>query len=93
MKSDEVIDNPTPPANSKRYVDGRIIKISTHPETGGYGFISTREIPYTRIFFHWTGLAPDTKNFTELKTGMKVSFVGFEVPGKGWRAIKVKVEE
>ena len=90
MKSEEVIENP--PADSKRY-NGRIIKLDTNPDTGGYGFISSREIPYTRIFFHWSGLAADTLHFTKLKTGMKVTFVGFDVPGKGWRAIKIKVEE
>ena len=29
----------------------------------GFGFISSMEIPYTRIFFHWKGLIEDTKKF------------------------------
>jgi len=72
----------------KRF-NGKIIKISGT----GYGFISSKDIPFTRIFFHWTSLQSGTKKFTDLKAGMKVSFVGFEVEDKGWRAIKIKVEE
>ncbi len=70
-------------------IDGKIIKISSE----GYGFISSKDVPFTRIFFHWTSLRPDTLKFTELKSGMKVSFVAFNVEDKGFRAIKIKVEE
>jgi cold shock CspA family protein len=68
---------------------GKLIKVSNE----GYGFISSKEIPFTRIFFHWTSLKSDTLKFTDLKAGMKVSFVAFEVEDKGYRAIKIKVEE
>lgn len=70
-------------------IQGRIIKVSAD----GYGFISSKDIPFTRIFFHWTSLRPDTLKFQELRAGMKVSFVTFEVEDKGHRAIKIKVEE
>ena len=70
-------------------LNGKIIKVSKD----GYGFISSRDIPFTRIFFHWSALRANTKKFTELKTGMKVSFVAFETDDKGYRAIKIKVEE
>lgn len=73
----------------EKRVSGKIIKVAE----SGYGFISSKEIPFTRIFFHWTSLRPDTLNFKELKNGMKVSFVGVELEGKGYRAIKIKVEE
>ena len=69
---------------------GRIIKVATG-EKGGYGFISSKDVPFTRIFFHWTSLKQDTLKFTELKVGMKVEFTPTEVEGKGWRAIKIKV--
>lgn len=72
----------------KRY-QGKIIKVSNK----GYGFITTKDIPFTRVFFHWTSLKSDTDKFTDLKAGMKVSFVAFEIQDKGWRAIKIKVEE
>lgn len=67
---------------------GKLIKVAKT----GYGFISSKEIPFTRIFFHWTSLKSDTLKFTELRSGMKVSFVAFKVEDQGYRAIKVKVE-
>jgi len=79
----------SPSGKDEKRITGKIIKVSSE----GYGFISTKEIPFKRIFFHWTSLRPDTKNFQELRAGMKVSFVAFEVEDKGWRAIKIKVEE
>ena len=78
----------TPTKDEKRF-DGKIIKISGE----GYGFISSKDIPFKRIFFHWTSLRPDTLGFEKLRSGMKVSFVAFEVEDRGWRAIKIKVEE
>lgn len=69
-------------------VVGKIIKVSGE---GGWGFISSKEIKFTRIFFHWTSLKQDTLKFQELKNGMKVEFTPIEVEGKGWRAIKINV--
>lgn len=66
---------------------GKIIKVS---ETG-WGFISSKDIKFTRIFFHWTSLKQNTLKFTDLKNGMKVSFTPVEVEGKGWRAFKIEV--
>lgn len=66
---------------------GRIIKVSRE----GWGFISSKEIEFTRIFFHWTALKQDTIPFLELKTGMMVEFTPFQIPGKGWRAVHVRV--
>jgi cold shock CspA family protein len=68
-------------------IRGKIIKVSG----GGWGFISSKEIKFTRIFFHWTSLKQDTLKFTELKNGMKVEFTPIEVEGKGHRAIKINV--
>jgi len=72
----------------EKRVLGKIIKI--HPD--GFGFVSTREIPFTKIFFHWTSLENNI-NFLELKFGTKVSFIAQKLPDKGWRAIKIKLEE
>jgi cold shock CspA family protein len=72
-----------------RKIVGRIIKVSK----GGWGFISSRDIEFTRIFFHWTALKQDTLPFLELHTGMMVEFVPVQIPGKGWRAIHVTVLE
>ena len=83
---DTPIDN-TPRPDDVR-VNGKIIKVSPK----GYGFISSKEIEFTRIFFHWTSLRPDTLTFKELRAGMKVSFVDQNVEDRGHRAIKVKVE-
>jgi len=70
-------------------LNGKIIKI--HPS--GYGFISSKDKAFTRIFFHWSGLQQKTKSFTELKIGMKVEFELIEYKDQGWRAIKIKVLE
>jgi cold shock CspA family protein len=71
----------------ERRIIGKIIKVSEE----GWGFISSKEIKFTRIFFHWTSLKQDTFNFQDLKNGMKVEFTPVEVEGKGWRAIKIRV--
>ena len=68
---------------------GKIIKISKE----GWGFISCKDIPFTRIFFHWTSLNQDTAHFTELKRGMEVEFLPVENPEKGFRAVKIDVLE
>jgi cold shock CspA family protein len=68
-------------------ITGRIIKVSRL----GWGFISSKEIEFTRIFFHWTALQQNTLPFLELKTGMKVEFTPIAVPDKGYRAIHVTV--
>jgi cold shock CspA family protein len=40
----------------------------------GWGFINSHEIPFTRIFFHWSKLNHNTLNFKDLKIGMEVEF-------------------
>jgi cold shock CspA family protein len=70
-------------------VVGRIIKVSK----AGWGFISSKDIEFTRIFFHWTALRQDTVPFLELKTGMIVEFTPLQIPGKGYRAVHVRVIE
>lgn len=77
----------SPEKPNERRVTGKIIKVSDE----GWGFISSKEIKFTRIFFHWTSLKQDTKKFQELKNGMKVEFTPVEVENKGWRAIKIRV--
>ena len=80
-------DNTVATMTDETRVVGKIIKVSA----GGWGFISSKDIKFTRIFFHWTSLKQDTLKFQELKTGMKVEFTPVEVDGKGWRAIKINV--
>ena len=69
---------------------GKIIHLQ---EDEGWGFLDCKEIPFTRIFFHWTALTKDTLHFTKLEFGMRVEFTPIDVPDKGIRAIKVKVIE
>ena len=85
---DEIEPKVTESTEKKRVV-GKIIKLSDD----GWGFITTKEIPFTRIFFHWTSLNQDTLHFTELKTGMEVEFTPIELNEKGWRAIRIDVLE
>jgi len=75
--------------NQSNRISGRIIKVSKD----GWGFISSRDIQFTRIFFHWTSLKQDTLPFLELKTGMIVEFTPMQIPDKGWRAIHVRVTD
>lgn len=77
----------TPIKPDEKRVKGKIIKVSDE----GWGFISSKEIKFTRIFFHWTSLKQDTLKFQDLKNGMKVEFSPVEVQDKGWRAIKIRV--
>lgn len=75
--------------SESKEVEGRIIKLS--PD--GWGFISSKDVPFTRIFFHWTSLVQDTLGFAQLHKGMRVSFTPIEIKEKGIRAIKIKVIE
>lgn len=75
-------------------IQGRIVKLSDE----GWGFITSKDLKFTRIFFHWSSLIQDTLKFTELKVGMNVEFVSQEVTPtedrprqKGFRAIKISV--
>jgi cold shock CspA family protein len=87
MVGTEVADQLKTEKSEERRVVGKIIKISEE----GWGFISSKEVKFTRIFFHWTSLKQNTINFAELKNGMKVEFTPVEVENKGWRAIKIVV--
>lgn len=71
-------------------VSGKITKLAAEE---GWGFVSTKEIPFTRIFFHWSALIQDTLTFPQLKVGMKCEFKAIEIPGKGWRAVQIKIIE
>lgn len=72
--------------NSKRII-GKIF----HIDEVGWGFISSEEMKFTRIYFHWTGLNQDTLKFPELRKGMRVEFEPKDYQDKGWRAIKINV--
>jgi cold shock CspA family protein len=88
FKNHEVSSETEVKPEEKRVV-GKIIKVSEK----GWGFISSKDIEFTRIFFHWTSLKQDTIRFPDLKPGMKVEFTPVNVEGKGWRAIRIKVIE
>jgi hypothetical protein len=68
-------------------VIGKIIKVSDE----GWGFIIAQDIPFTRIFFHWTSLVHDTHKFLDLRRGMHVEFTPVDKGERGFHAIKVKV--
>lgn len=77
----------TPVEKDETKYEGKIIKVSDE----GWGFIISKEIPFTRIFFHWTSLVQDTLKFTELKRGMHVEFVAVNKGDRGYHAIKIRV--
>ncbi len=74
--------------NEEKRITGKITKVNS---SEGWGFITSIEIAFTRIFFHWSALNQDTLNFTELKIGMKCEFTPVKLQDKGYRAVKIKV--
>ncbi len=67
---------------------GRIIKVQ---KDGGWGFISSRDIPFQRIFFHWTVVKGF--DFAEIERGMTAKFSAKKddtrPKGEQWRATRV----
>jgi cold shock CspA family protein len=89
MDNFKPLNEPTPvdPNPSSPRIQGKILLINEE----GWGFIISEKIPFRRIFFHWTFLENDTLTFEKLEEGMQVEFKPLEIPGKGWRAIKLRV--
>lgn len=76
-------------------IEGTINNIVTTQgdKKGGYGFISSPQLPYERIFFHWTGLRQDTLRFPDLRKRMRVEFQLQHNEQDGYRAIKIMVKQ
>jgi cold shock CspA family protein len=79
-------------AREKR-IQGKIIRVDPR----GFGFITSNDIPFERIFWHWTSLSFDTLRFPDIRRGMKVEFVPRHQgkdennKDKGWKAIRIEV--
>ena len=84
----EHLQEDTEPQSTKR-VSGRILVINEE----GWGFITSKAIPFHRIFFHWTMLDQRTLNFKDIEEGMIVEFKPLHIPEKGWRAIQIVVKD
>jgi cold shock CspA family protein len=86
MKEAEVKEliEPSSITSTNTRLKGTIIHINPK----GFGFINSKDKPFTRIFFHWQSLH-HTINIRELKTGDKVSFELRQNEDSSWRAIKV----
>ena len=80
-------------AKPKDVIQGTITNIVTGNEKkkGGYGFIASPDLPFERIFFHWSGLRQDTLRFPDLKKRMRVEFQLQKDEVNGYRAIKIFV--
>jgi cold shock CspA family protein len=81
-------------AEKEKRIKGKIIRV----DPKGYGFIISNELPFERIFFHWSSLRNNTVRFPELRRGMTVEFVARdqgkdEATGenKGFKAIRIIV--
>lgn len=72
--------------NGERYV-GKIVSLNER----GFGFIISKDIKFTKIFFHWTALKQNTTNFADLTKGMAVEFGIREVPERGKQAVHIEV--
>jgi len=75
-------------------IEGKII----HLDEEGWGFFSSDEVKYERIFFHWSALSKGQRNFKFLERGMRCTFDCVYIkssrdgqPDKGWRALKIEV--
>ena len=84
LMTDMSISEPDVPPSTR--IQGKIIKL----DPSGWGFITSRAKPFTRIFFHWSAL-PRTINFTELRRNEKVEFELIDYQDKGLRAIRIEV--
>jgi cold shock CspA family protein len=73
--------------STETQITGKITKLHER----GWGFITSQEKKFTRIFFHWSALEQDTLNFTQLRVGMRVTFYLKEFPDRGFRAVKMRV--
>lgn len=71
----------------KKDITGKIIYLN---ETEGWGYINTHEIKFSKVYFHWTGLETNTKNFQELKRNDTLRFNAIKRE-KGWKAINIMV--
>lgn len=71
-------------------IKGRIIQLDSR----GFGFIISDELPFERIFFHWTSLKQGTLKFPALERGMYCTFLArMQTPKeKGYKAIRISVE-
>lgn len=92
-EDDKTVVTPDNTPQTPEKATGKIIKVNKSQEGGGYGFISSKDIPFTRIFFHWTALLQDTLPFMKLEEKMVVEFKPVQFPDGRWRAHKIKVLE
>lgn len=72
--------------NGVRYI-GKVVSLNER----GFGFIISKDIKFTKIFFHWTALKQNTTNFADLKKGETVEFSIREVTDKGKQAVQIEV--
>lgn len=59
----------------------------------GYGFLSTPDLPFTRIFFHWSALINNTLHFKKVEKGMKAEFEVQEHEPDKYRAVRMRIIE
>lgn len=80
-------------AKHRDVIQGTITNLvmGNEKKKGGYGFIASPELPFERIFFHWSGLKQDTLRFPDLKKRMRVEFQLQHDEFNGYRAIKIRV--
>lgn len=81
-------------AEKEKRIVGKIIKVDPR----GWAFVISNELPFERIFLHWSSLLQSTLRFPKLERGMKVEFAARDqgddpITGapKGYKAIRVMV--
>ena len=75
--------------HGKERIEGKVIALNKR----GFGFIGSLKVPFTRIYFHWTYLIPETINFQQLKRNDPVDFILEKIGDGSYRALKIDVLE
>lgn len=79
--------------NTPRRIQGKIFSIN---EKKGYGFITSLELEFTKIYFYWTNLVNGISFTEDLHKGMLVEFDLVYVEAKegrpaGWNAFRIDI--
>lgn len=95
FKQDKGEENPIFEEKDERKDNPRQTGVIHYLSSDGWGHITSKDIPFTKIFFHWTALNNNKEGyFLTLDKGMKVEFDYFpDFQGQGPRAVKIEVLE
>ena len=77
-------------ATTEPLVQKRIVGRISHLNKRGWGVLISEELPFQKIFFHWTNLDKSI-DFRTLSKKTKLSFVPVTSERGGYKAIHIKL--